>query len=129
MKFHDRSETSIWPSKRKTCKYALDLFYEIGFGGVVMGAFKYTITIESDTPPQVMLGQNIGGGIVKELKQVEVDLVSAAHLAQKYNLSTTTIRERLVSINQGTQGKALYNPRLAHDVLTSKNKRGRPRAN
>lgn len=55
--------------------------------------------------------------------------VSAAHLAQKYNLSTTTIRERLVSINQGTQGKALYNPRLAHDVLTSKNKRGRPRAN
>lgn len=94
-----------------------------------MGAFKYTITIESDTPPQVMLGQNIGGGIVKELKQVEVDLVSATHLAQKYNLSTTTIRERLVSINQGTQGKALYNPRLAHDVLTSKNKRGRPRAN
>ena len=94
-----------------------------------MGAFKYTITIESDTPPQVMLGQNIGGGIVKELKQVEVDLVSAAHLAQKYNLSTTTIRDRLVSINQGTQGKALYNPRLAHDVLTSKNKRGRPRAN
>ena len=94
-----------------------------------MGAFKYTITIESDTPPQVMLGQNIGGGIVKELKQVEIDLVSAAHLAQKYNLSTTTIRERLVSINQGTQGKALYNPRLAHDVLTSKNKRGRPRAN
>lgn len=94
-----------------------------------MGAFKYTITIESDTPPQIMLGQNIGGGIVKELKQVEVDLVSAAHLAQKYNLSTTTIRERLVSINQGTQGKALYNPRLAHDVLTSKNKRGRPRAN
>ena len=95
----------------------------------MMGAFKYTITIESDTPPQVMLGQNIGGGIVKELKQVEVDLVSAAHLAQKYNLSTTTIRDRLVSINQGTQGKALYNPRLAHDVLTSKNKRGRPRAN
>ena len=94
-----------------------------------MGAFKYTITIESDTPPQVMLGQNIGGGIVKELKQVEVDLVSVAHLAKKYNLSTTTIRKRLVSINQGTQGKALYNPRLAHDVLTSKNKRGRPRAN
>lgn len=94
-----------------------------------MGAFKYTITIEADAPPQVMLGQNIGGGIVKELKEVEVDLVSATYLAQKYNLSTTTIRERLVSINQGTQGKALYNPRLAHSLLTSKNKRGRPRAN
>lgn len=94
-----------------------------------MGVFKYTITVESDTPPQVKLGQNIGGGIVKELKEIEVELVSAAQLAQKYPLSTTTIRERLVSINQGTQGKALYNPRLAHDLLTAKNKRGRPRAN
>ena len=89
----------------------------------------YLIKVEADNPPQIMLGQNIGGGIVKELKEVEVDLVSATHLAQKYNLSTTTIRERLVSINQGTQGKALYNPRLAHSLLTSKNKRGRPRAN
>ena len=89
----------------------------------------YLIKVEADNPPQIMLGQNIGGGIVKELKQVEVELVSATHLAQKYNLSTTTIRDRLVSINQGTQGKALYNPRLAHDLLTTKNKRGRPRAN
>ena len=87
------------------------------------------IKVEADTPLQIVLGQNIGGGIVKELKEVEVELVSAAHLAQKYNLSTTTIRDRLVSINQGTQGKALYNPRLAHDLLTTKNKRGRPRAN
>ena len=87
------------------------------------------IKVEADTPLQIVLGQNIGGGIVKELKEVEVELVSATHLAQKYNLSTTTIRDRLVSINQGTQGKALYNPRLAHDLLTTKNKRGRPRAN
>ncbi|MBU3846577.1 MAG: DNA-binding protein [Candidatus Acinetobacter avistercoris] len=94
-----------------------------------MGAFKYTITVESDTPPQVVLGQNIGGGIVKEMKEVEIDLVSATYLAQRYNLSKTTIRERLASINQGTKGKALYNPRLAHDLLTSRNKRGRPRAN
>lgn len=94
-----------------------------------MGVLKYTITIEADAPPQVMLGQNIGGGIVKELKEVEVELVSAAHLAQKYNLSVTTIRDKLVSINQGTPGKALYNPRLAHGLLTSRNKRGRPRAN
>jgi len=41
----------------------------------------------------------------------------------------TTIREKLVSINQGTQGKALYNPKLAHDLLTTKVKVGRPRAN
>lgn len=89
----------------------------------------YLIKVEADNPPQITLGQNIGGGIVKELKQVEVELVSATHLAQRYNLSTTTIRNRFVSINQGTQGKALYDPRLAHNLLTTKNKRGRPRAN
>jgi hypothetical protein len=89
----------------------------------------YLIKVEADNPPQIMLGQNIGGGIVKELKEVEVELVSASHLAQKYNLSVTTIREKLAPINQGTQGKALYDPRLAHDLLTTKNKRGRPRAN
>ena len=89
----------------------------------------YLIKVEADNPPQIMLGQNIGGGIVKELKEVEVELVSASHLAQKYNLSVTTIREKLTPINQGTQGKALYDPRLAHDLLTTKNKRGRPRAN
>ena len=89
----------------------------------------YLIKVEADNPPQIMLGQNIGGGIVKELKEVEVELVSASHLAQKYNLSVITIREKLAPINQGTQGKALYDPRLAHDLLTTKNKRGRPRAN
>ena len=89
----------------------------------------YLIKVEADTPLQIVLGQNIGGGIVKELKEVEVELVSASHLAQKYNLSVTTIREKLAPINQGTQGKALYDPRLAHDLLTTKNKRGRPRAN
>ena len=89
----------------------------------------YLIKVEADNPPQIMLGQNIGGGIVKELKEVEVELVSASHLAQKYNLSVTTIREKLAPINQGTQGKALYDPRLAHDLLITKNKRGRPRAN
>ena len=95
----------------------------------MMGVFKYTITVESDALPQVVLGQNIGGGIVKELKEVDIELFSASQLAEKYNMSTTTIRDRLVSINQVTKGKALYNPRLARDLLTTKNKRGRPRAN
>lgn len=94
-----------------------------------MGALKYIITVESDTPPQVMLGQNIGGGIVKELKEVEAELVSAAKLAEKYNLSVSTIRAKLISINQGTGGKSLYNPLRAHTLLTEKNKKGRPRAN
>lgn len=90
---------------------------------------KYLITVESDTPPQITLGQNLFGGIVKELKEVDVELVSAAHLAKLYNLSVTTIRERLASINQGTQGKCLYDPRLARTILTQKPKKGRPRVN
>lgn len=65
-----------------------------------MGALqKYVIIVESNTPLNVVLGQDIGGGIVKELKEVNVELVSASHLAQRYNLSVTTIRDKLVSIN------------------------------
>ena len=90
---------------------------------------RYNIVVEGDKPPQIMLGQDIFGAVVKELKEVDVELVSASHLAQRYNLSVTTIRDKLISINQGTQGKALYNPRLAHDLLTTKVRRGRPRAN
>lgn len=94
-----------------------------------MGAFKYTITVESDAPPQIMLGQNIGGAIVKELKEVDIGLVTASHLAKVYNLSVTSIREKLASINQGTEGKCLYSPKIAHNLLTSKIRKGRPRAN
>lgn len=96
-----------------------------------MGAFKYMVTFESDTPPQIMLGQNICGGIVKELKEIQQELVTASQLAAKYNLSIVTIREKLASINQGTSGKSLYNPRLAHELITQKSstKRGRKRAN
>ena len=94
-----------------------------------MGAFRYAVLLESDTPPQIMLGQNICGGIVKELKEVDVGLVGATHLARIYNLSVTSVREKLISINQGSDGKCLYNPKLAHTMLTTKVKKGRPRAN
>lgn len=94
-----------------------------------MGAFRYAVLLESDTPPQIMLGQNICGGIVKELKEVDVGLVGATHLARIYNLSVTSVREKLISINQGSEGKCLYNPKLAHTMLTTKVKKGRPRAN
>ena len=29
-----------------------------------MGAFKYTITVESDAAPQILIGQNLGGATV-----------------------------------------------------------------
>ena len=90
---------------------------------------EYMIKVVCEKPPKIMLGENIGGGIVKELKEVAQELVTASQLAALYNLSVDTIRNKLVSINQGTVGKGLYNPRLAHDLLTQKSKRGRPRAN
>lgn len=94
-----------------------------------MGLLKYTITLECNTPPQVMLGQNIGGGIVEELKEVDIELVTAAQLAKAYNLSVNTVRGKLANINQGTKGKFLYNPNHAHTLLTQKIRRGRPRTN
>jgi len=96
-----------------------------------MGAFKYTITVESDTPPQILLGQNLGGAIVTKLEQEKQELVSAAELAKLYNLSISTVRAKLIAINQGTSGKHMYNPELARQILTRNetNKRGRKRAN
>ena len=96
-----------------------------------MGAFKYTITVESDTPPQILLGQNLGGAIVTKLEQEKQELVSAAKLAKLYNLSISTVRAKLIAINQGTSGKNMYNPELARQILTRNetNKRGRKRAN
>lgn len=90
---------------------------------------QYTITVESDAPPQITLGQTIGGAVVKEMKEVDFELVPASYLAKRYNLSSATIREKLASINQGTAGKALYNPKVAHTLLTTKSRIGRPRAN
>lgn len=96
-----------------------------------MGIMQFSITVESDTPPQILLGQNLGGAIVTKLEQVKQELVSAAELAKTYNLSVTTIRDKLIAINQGTGGKHMYNPELAHQILTrnESNKRGRKRAN
>lgn len=96
-----------------------------------MGAFKYTITVESDTPPQILLGQNLGGAIVTKLEQEKQELVSAAELAKLYNLSISTVRAKLIAINQGTSGKHMYNHELARQILTRNetNKRGRKRAN
>jgi len=92
---------------------------------------KYTIIVESTQPPNILLGQNIGGAVVTELKQEKIELVSAAYLAARYSISVDTVRRKLASINQGTEGKSLYNPILADNLLKSGtgNKRGRKRVN
>ena len=93
-----------------------------------MGA--YAITLESDEPLQISVGQKIHGATVKELKALDQKLVSASELASKYSVSVDTIRRKLASINQGTSGKFLYNPTHADTLLkeSSKTKRGRKRA-
>lgn len=94
------------------------------------GLAKYMVMIESNTPLNILLGQNIGGGIVKEMKEVTQELVPASYLAKVYNLSVDTVRRRLSLINQGTEGKCLYDPIKASQMLKeTKHKPGRKRAN
>lgn len=91
---------------------------------------KYTIIIESSKPPDITLGQCVGGGTVVELKQNQVELVTASDLAIKYNLSVDTVRRKLEHINQGTAGKSLYNLNLADEILQgAERKKGRKRIN
>ena len=89
-----------------------------------MGTSKYMIIVETNNPLQVMLGEIIGGGIVKELKEVETELLSASQLAKKYSLSVDTIRRKLEKFNQGTSGKYLYDSKIADEILSTKTKRG-----
>ncbi|MCU4393351.1 helix-turn-helix domain-containing protein [Acinetobacter parvus] len=88
-----------------------------------MGALKYAIIVEADVPPQIFLGQNLGGGIVKELKEIASELLSASQLAEKYNISVQTVRRKLGNFNQGTSGKYLYSAKIANEILNSKTKR------
>lgn len=96
-----------------------------------MGAYKFVITIESDTPPPLILGSGLAGGTVTELRMEKQGLVTAAWLANKYSLSVETIRNRLAHINRGGTGKALYDPFAAHEALqlVEKSKPGAKRKN
>ena len=97
-----------------------------------MGALKYTITLESDTPPQLMLGQSVFGGKVTALEMEKIPtLVSVTWLVEKYGLTKTTIIKKLEGYNQGTDGKHLYDSKTAMVILSQpqKNKRGAKRVN
>ena len=34
-----------------------------------MGAFKCVVVLDCDSPPKILVGQRLGGGIVKEIKK------------------------------------------------------------
>ena len=101
----------------------VDKGYAVGFDSNYM--------IVRDIPYLDDKGQLRNGAIVTKLEQEKQELVSAAKLAKLYNLSISTVRAKLIAINQGTSGKHMYNPELARQILTRNetNKRGRKRAN
>lgn len=86
-----------------------------------MGALKYIITVESDQPPELMLGQLVGGGKVVSLAVEELPRrVDVAWLLERYNLSRGTLIEKLAQFNQGTGNKCLYDPKEVMPVLDQK---------
>ena len=98
-----------------------------------MGALsKYIITVESNVPPQLTLGQSVFGGKVTGLEMEKVPtLVPVSWLVERYGLAKTTIIKKLEGYNQGTDGKHLYDSKTAMVVLSQpqKSRRGSKRIN
>ncbi|MQW91951.1 hypothetical protein GFH30_00930 [Acinetobacter wanghuae] len=93
---------------------------------------KYIITIESENPPKICLGDSIYGAtvIALEIEQYP-DLVDIAWILKRFPMSRTTIIEKIGSFNVGTAGKHLYDPNKVIPLLKTNltNKRGRKRIN
>ena len=91
---------------------------------------EFIVTIEADSAPQIVLGQILLGGTVTDLKLEKRKLVSVSELVAKYGLSDETIRTKCISINQGSNGKHMYDPDAADMLLkNSKFRRGARRKN
>ena len=99
----------------------------------MMGALqKYVIEVEADTPPTVLLGQNLFGGRVTALKiESFPKLVPISWIIERYSFAKSTIIKKLEGHNQGTEGKHLYDPKIVDLVLkaSEKSKRGAKRVN
>ena len=78
---------------------------------------EFIVTIEAESAPQIVIGQRIFGGMVTALKLEKRKLVSVSDLVAKYGLSDETIRSKCISINQGSNGKHLYDPDAADAIL------------
>ncbi len=91
---------------------------------------EFIVTIEADSAPQIVLGQQVFGGTVTALRLESRKLVTVADLVKKYGLSDETIRTKCISINQGSNGKHLYDPDAADALLrNAKARRGPKRKN
>lgn len=88
---------------------------------------EFVVTIDADSAPQIVLGQKLFGGTVTALKLEKRKLVSVAELVSKYGFSDETIRNKLAVINQGTNGKHMYDPEAADALLKMQTRRRGPK--
>lgn len=88
---------------------------------------EFVVTIDADSAPQIVLGQKLFGGTVTALKLEKRKLVSVAELVTKYGFSDETIRNKLAVINQGTNGKHMYDPEAADALLKKQPRRRGPK--
>lgn len=93
---------------------------------------KYIITVESDTPPQICLGDKIHGATVVALATEQYpDLVDLTWLTKRFPMSRDTLSRQLELFNIGSTGKNLYDPNIVIPFLkmNMKNRKGRPSKN
>lgn len=83
---------------------------------------KYIFVLESESPPQFFLGDKIGNATIIEMKKEELpNRVTAAWLAERFNLSRKTIIEKVGVYNKGDENKHLYDPKQVIPVLENLN--------
>ena len=93
---------------------------------------KYIITVESDTPPKICLGDKIYGATVVALESEQYpDLVDLTWLTKRFPMSRETLSQKLELFNVGSSGKKLYDPNVVIPFLKMdmNNRKGRPRKN
>ncbi|AJB47240.1 hypothetical protein VXQ42_15415 [Acinetobacter baumannii] len=93
---------------------------------------KYIITVESESPPQICLGDKIHGATVISLEVEQYpDLVDLAWLTKRFPLSREMLSQKLELFNVGGSGKKFYDPNIVIPFLKTDltHQIGRPRKN
>ena len=93
---------------------------------------KYIITVGSELPPKICLGDSIHGATIIALETEQYpDLVDLAWLTKRFSMSRDTLSQKLELFNVGSSRKNLYDPNIVISFLKMKmkSKRGRPRIN
>jgi hypothetical protein len=93
---------------------------------------KYIITVESETPPKIFLGDSIHGATVIALETEQYpDLVDLAWLTKRFPLSREMLSQKLELFNVGGNSKKLYDPNIVVPFLKTDltHRIGRPRKN